>query len=188
MLGFSALDAAPLDASGVTIYSLNLGPATYAITGSNGTLLANYQLQSLGAYSIAGNDPRLVKTTNVSFDPTTYTISGQAATLYRDRPLNAALGTFTYIGSPFTVQLAAVGVSGSYPILGQDGWLLHTALANELPSSYAAGGATALLKKDYVLSSNAGTYAEAGSGALLGEGYELWTLIGPLTITGYDTS
>ena len=111
----------PVSTAGASSYTLNMESGSYAITGSDATLLHGY-LHNL--------------------EPGSYTLSGSSATLLKNSLLNLESGSYTISGSDVTFSLAKVMnlESGSYALTGADTTFVRSYQLNMEAGSYVLSG------------------------------------------------
>lgn len=111
-----------------------------------------------------------------------YTLTGQSATLSRNRTLTASAGSYSLTGQSavITHALAVTGYTltaqaGSYAVTGQSATLTKGRVLTAQAGSYAQTGQSAILKRGRLIAAQAGAYTVNGSSATLSNSGEAAT-------------
>ena len=172
---------------------LNAEPDSYAITGSDATLLDNRALNlESGSYAITGVAATFAKEVMFNAESGAYSITGSAATLLDNRALNLEPGSYAIAGQAASLarELTVNAEPGAYAITGQNATFSKVITETADPGSYAITGFVATLEKQsnaLELLADPGSYAVTGVSAELDIGKLLTTDPGNYAITGVAT-
>ncbi len=173
---------------------LNAEPTSYAITGSDATLLKDNSLNAEpDSYAITGSDAALMLEYMFTAEPGSYALTGSNATLVKDRNLNAELGSYDVTGVAVTFEIIGAGKEliaefGTYSVTGSEAQLAFGDVFNAESGSYAVTGSDASLIQGLTLSSDPGNYNLSGANASLITDDILALEAGSYSVTGSDAA
>ncbi len=177
----------------IAALTLNAEPDSYAITGSDATLLENKHLTAEPtSYAITGVDATFVKEVMFNAESGSYSITGSAATLLENKALNLEPGAYSVTGQPAELarELMVNAEPGVYAVTGQNATFSKAITKTADPGSYAITGFAATLEKTtnaFELLADPGSYVVTGIPAELDVGKLLPADPGNYAITGVAT-
>lgn len=118
----------------------------------------------------------------------TYSLTGQTATVYRNRSLTASVGSYAVSGQSATLLKSKllIASNGLYSIAGQSADLAKATsyILEALHGSYSVSGQSATLLKSRVLDALNGNYEASGQSADIARSREIVAQSGAYSITG----
>lgn len=118
------------------VYTLNAETGAYTFTGSNATLLHNYNLTLESAsYSLTGSNASLLKGLILDAASGSYTLTGNDATLVYNKLLNASSGSYSLAGAD--ANLIYTPTSGAYVLNAGSGAYVLT--GSDVTFAYSGG-------------------------------------------------
>lgn len=119
-------------------------------------------------------------------DPSSYSLTGSAATLLENRAVNAETGLYSITGFAATLGKATSFNTepGTYSITGQAATLAKNRILSADPGSYEISGQPAGLYEQHYLNLEAGAYSVTGQDAALARQIDLSATTGSYVVTG----
>ncbi len=145
------------------VYSWDYARVVVDYTPQNFTLTAQ-----AGSYSLTGQSATVARNRALTASAGSYSLSGQSATLVKGRVLTAQAGSYSVTGQSADIDYAAVT---GYTLTAQAG-------------SYSLTGQGAGVNVGKVLTAQAGAYSFTGQGADIAIGRALFAQAGSYSITG----
>lgn len=159
-------------------YLMSADPGAFSISGQEATLTqasgSNKSLQaSAGSATLTGQAATVARNRVVTASSGTLTLTGSAATIARSRKLTSAAGSYALTGTAASVLFGRRlnGAAGSYAGTGQAATLSRTTLykldAQAASIDYAGQSAELVYVRALQLNAEAGTFLATGQSATL---------------------
>lgn len=169
---------------------LNADPSSYAVTGADATFSKEVMFNAeSGSYSLTGFSASLLENYNLNAEPASYALTGSAVTfeiIGTGKEIIAEVGIYSINGNAAQLAIGKVfnAEAGSYAVTGIAANLEQSLLLSADPSSYNLSGANATFTDDRVLSLDPGSYSVSGADASFTVGYAFNAETGAYVVTG----
>lgn len=178
----------------IAALTLIADPASYAITGTDATLLDNKHLNAdPSSYAVTGADATFSKEVMFNLESGSYSLTGFSASLLEDYNLNAEPASYALAGVAATFEIIGSGKEiiaevGIYSIAGSNAQLAVGTVFNAESGSYAVTGAAANLEQSLLLSADSSNYNLSGANATFTDDRVLKLDTGSYSVSGADAS